>query len=88
MFAGRFDTASLWAEQAFTNLPSFPMVVAVIAACHALAGRTEQAREAMHHLRALDPELRVANLGEWLPIRRVEHVETFRDGLRKAGLPE
>lgn len=88
MFAGRFDTASLWAEQAFTNLPSFLMVVAVIAACHALAGRTEQALEAMHHLRALDPELRVANLGEWLPIRRVEHVETFRDGLRKAGLPE
>jgi TolB-like protein len=88
MFAGRFDTASLWAEQAFTNLPSFLMVVAVIAACHALAGRTEQAREAMHHLRALDPELRVANLGEWLPIRRVEHAETFRHGLRKAGLPE
>ena len=31
MFAGRFEAASLWAEQAFTNLPSFLMVVGVIA---------------------------------------------------------
>jgi tetratricopeptide (TPR) repeat protein len=88
MFAGRFDDASSWAEQAFTNLPSFLMVVGVIAACHALAGRGEQARQAMDRLRALDPDLRLANLRDWIPIRRQDHFETFRDGLRRAGLPE
>jgi len=88
MLAGRFDDASSWAEQAFTNLPSFLMVVGVIAACHALAGRGEQARQAMDRLRALDPDLRLANLRDWIPIRRQDHFETFRDGLRRAGLPE
>jgi TolB-like protein len=88
MFAGRFDEASSWAEQAFTNLPSFLMVIAVIAACHALAERDEQARQAMDRLRALDPDLRLANLREWIAIRREDHFEMFRDGLRRAGLPE
>jgi TolB-like protein len=88
MFAGRFDDASSWAEQAFTDLPSFLMVVGVIAACHALAERNEQARQAMDRLRALDPDLRLANLREWIQIRRQDHFETFRDGLRRAGLPE
>lgn len=88
MFAGRFDEASSWAEQAFTNLPSFLMVVAVIAACHALAEHREHARQAMDRLRALDPDLRLANLREWIQIRRQDHFEMFRDGLRRAGLPE
>jgi TolB-like protein len=88
MFAGRFDTASSWAEQAFTNLPSFLMVIGVIAACHALAERDEQARQAMDRLRALDPDLRLANFREWIFIRRQDHFEMFRDGLRRAGLPE
>lgn len=88
LFAGRFDVASSWAEKAFRNLPSFLMVVAIIAASHALAGRVEQAQRAVHHLRQLDPALRIGNLREWLPIRRPEDFATFTDGLRKAGLPE
>src|SRR6201999_3733323 len=51
LFAGRFDTASSWAEQSFRQLPSFLVVVAIIAASHALAGRTEQAHTAVEHLR-------------------------------------
>jgi tetratricopeptide (TPR) repeat protein len=43
LFAGRFDTALSWAEQSFRQLPTFVFVVLVIAACHALAGRKEQA---------------------------------------------
>ncbi|MGH8555358.1 MAG: winged helix-turn-helix domain-containing tetratricopeptide repeat protein, partial [Gammaproteobacteria bacterium] len=38
LFAGRFDAASSWAEKAFRDLPSFLMVVGIIAASHALAG--------------------------------------------------
>jgi TolB-like protein len=88
LFAGRFDTASSWAEKAFRDLPSFLMVVGIIAASHALAGRMEQARAAMGYLRQLDPALRISGLTDWLPIRRPEDLATFADGLRRAGLPE
>jgi hypothetical protein len=63
-------------------------VVAVIATCHALADRTAEAQAAMQHLRALDPDLRLSNLRAWISIRKAEHFALFRDGLRKAGLPE
>jgi TolB-like protein len=88
LFAGRFDTASSWAEKAFRELPSFLMVVGIIAASHALAGRTDEARRAMQHLRALDRDLRLSNLKDWLPIHRPEDLAMFADGLRRAGLPE
>lgn len=88
LFAGRFDAASSWAEKSFRDFPSFLMVSGIIAASHALAGRTDDARQAMRHLRQLDPTLRVSSLGEWLPIRRPQHLAIFADGLRKAGLPE
>jgi TolB-like protein/tetratricopeptide (TPR) repeat protein len=88
LFAGRFDTASSWAERAFRDLPSFLMAVAGIAASHALAGRTEEAQAAMRHLRRLDPALRISALKRWLPIRRPQDLATFADGLRRAGLPE
>jgi TolB-like protein len=88
LFAGRFDMASSWAEKAFRDLPSFLMVVSIIAASHALAGRTDAGRRAMDHLRQLDPALRISNLRDWLPIHRPEDLATFSDGLRRAGLPE
>ena len=88
LFAGRFDTASSWAEKAFRDLPSFLIPASIIAASHALAGRTDQARRAMNHLRQLDPTLRISNLTDWLPIRRPEDLATFAEGLRKAGLLE
>jgi TolB-like protein len=88
LFARRFDTASSWAEKAFSDLPSFLIAVSIIAASHALAGRTKPARQAMQHLRQLDPALRISNLKDWLSIHRPEDLATFADGLRKAGLPE
>ncbi|MET1026334.1 MAG: winged helix-turn-helix domain-containing tetratricopeptide repeat protein [Dongiaceae bacterium] len=87
LFAGRFDEASSWAGKAFRDLPSFLMVVAIIAASHALAGRSDEARQAMEHLRRLDPTLRTSNLGDWLPIRRPQDHAIFAEGLRRAGLP-
>jgi TolB-like protein len=88
LFAGRFDTASSWAEKAFRDLPSFLIPASIIAASHALAGRTDEARRAMDHLRQLDSTLCVSGLGDWLPIHRPEDLATFADGLRRAGLPE
>jgi TolB-like protein len=88
LLAGRFDTASLWAEKAFRELPSFLIAVGTIAASHALAGRMDEARRAMRHMRELDPTLRISNLTDWLPLQRPDDLATFADGLRKGGLPE
>jgi len=88
LFAGRFNAASSWAERAYRDLSSFLMVVGIVAASHALAGRPDEARRAMAHLRELDPGLCISGLRDWLPIQRAEDLATFADGLRKAGLPE
>ena len=64
------------------------MVVGVVAASHALAGRTDEAKRAISYLRQLDPTLRVSNLANWLPIRRPQDFAMFADGLRRAGLLE
>lgn len=87
-FAGRYDCAVAWADKALGNLPSLLVAIALTAASHALAGRTEDARRTMQQLRSLDPSLRVSTLREWLPIHRPEDLTRFAEGLRLAGLPE
>ncbi len=62
LFAGRVEAASAWAEKAYRTLPSFLMVVGIIAATGALAGRQKEARSRMDELRKLDPTLCVSNL--------------------------
>jgi tetratricopeptide (TPR) repeat protein len=86
--AGRFDEAAPWAEAALRELPSFLIAVCVLAASHALAGRKDEAQQAMDNLRRLDPALRISNLGDWLLFHRPEYLATLSDGLRRAGLPE
>ena len=87
-FAGHFDCAANWAEQALVNLPTLLPPVALIAASHALSGNMDRAEQAMQRLRALDPTLRLSNLQDWLPIQRPADFQRFSDGLRLAGLPE
>jgi TolB-like protein len=88
MFAGHYDLASSWAEEASLEMPSFLMVLAVMAVSHALAGRESRAQQAVARLREFDPHLRVSNLLDYLVIRLPEHQDIFMNGLRKAGLPE
>lgn len=88
LFIGRYDEASSWAEQASRDLPSLLLAAAILAASHALAGRTVEAQRAMEHLRQLDPSLHLSNLTVWLPIHRPENLATLVDGLRRAGLSE
>lgn len=88
LFAERFDEAASWAEKAHRASPSFLVVVGIIAASHALAGRLEEAQNALHTLRQLDPTLRVSSVRDWLDICSSASLALFEDGLRKAGLPE
>jgi tetratricopeptide (TPR) repeat protein len=50
-FAGRFDSASAWAEKAAGNLSTFPAAHCLAAASHALAGRMDKATQAMERAR-------------------------------------
>jgi TolB-like protein len=88
LFAGRFDVASAWADEAYTKLPSFLMTVSIMASSRALTGRLEEARRAGDQLREFAPTFRISNLRDWLPINRPEDLSVFAEGLRKAGLPE
>jgi TolB-like protein len=88
LIAKRFDIACAWAEKAHRAVPIFVVSATVIAASSALSGRMEEAQLAMRAIRKLDPALRLATLGAWLPFQRPADAALFADGLRKAGLPE
>jgi TolB-like protein len=88
MFARRFEDASTWADKASRELPNILRVSAFSAASHALAGRMNEARGALLHMRRLDPTMRLSNVEDWVVLRRAEDLATFVEGLRRAGLPE
>ncbi len=88
LLAGRFDSASLWGEKAYRDLPSFLLAVGILAASHGNAGRMDRAEAAIGQMRKLDPALRLSNLKGWVPFLRSEDFDLFAGGLRKAGLPE
>ena len=87
-FAGRYDEACAQAEQVLQEKPNSHLALRVCVASHALAGRMEQARDALSQLRQIDPKLRVSNLGDVTPLQRLEDVTRYAEAMRKAGLPE
>jgi TolB-like protein len=84
----RYDIASLCAEKAMRDNPTFLHSVCISAASNALAGRLEPAQKAVARALELNPDLRASNLSDLAPFRRAEDLATFAMGLRKAGLPE
>jgi TolB-like protein/class 3 adenylate cyclase len=88
LLAGRYDESSLWAERALQRRPNLAVAVREAAVSNALAGRLIEAQKAMAQLRQLDPELRISNIADWLPLRQPQDIARYEEGLRKAGLPE
>lgn len=86
--AGRDEEAYAWAEKALRRNPIAAPAIRVAAASAALLGRLPDATKYMSLLRQLDPELRVSNLGERIPLRRAQDRQRLAQGLRKASLPE
>jgi len=88
-FAGRYDEALSWAGMALRQRPDFVNALHIAVAGNALAGRFEQAQNALARLRQLDPALRISNLRDRLgPYRRPEDLARYEEGLRLAGMPE
>jgi TolB-like protein/Tfp pilus assembly protein PilF len=86
--AGRYAEAMSWSEAAARQQPNSCPVIRTLAASSAMAGYLAKAQEAMAHLRELDPGLRIANLRDLFPVRRMEDFVKWEEGLRLAGLPE
>jgi tetratricopeptide (TPR) repeat protein len=88
LFLGRYDEASAWAEKAFRGQLNYLPAALFTAASHALAGRTEKARLAIARMRQIDPNLRLSNFRQLIPLRRAQDAAILVEGMRKAGLPE
>jgi tetratricopeptide (TPR) repeat protein len=87
-FAGRNDEAWVWAEKALRQRPDWLTALRIGTACHAVAGRVDQARTLVARMLELDPALRISNLQGLPPLRRTEDFARWSEALRKAGLPE
>ena len=94
-FAGRYDDASSWAEKALATSPAglrerpvYHPALLIAAASNALAGRLEEALDAITRLRQLNPTPHILNLKNQIPLRRPEDLARYAEGLRKAGLPD
>ena len=94
-FAGRYNDASLWAEKALAASPPrlrekavYHPALLIAAASNALAGRLEEARNAIARLRQLNPTPHISNLKNQVPLRRPEDLDRYAEGLRKAGLTD
>jgi tetratricopeptide (TPR) repeat protein len=86
--AGRYEEAVSSAAKSLRAQPDYLPSLRVAAACNALIGRLDVAREFMARVRELDPGLRAANLENVLPpFRRAQDREAFVNGLIRAGLP-
>jgi TolB-like protein/class 3 adenylate cyclase/Tfp pilus assembly protein PilF len=86
--AGRYKEGALWAESALRDQPTSAFALRLAAASLAMAGRPDDAQQVMAQLRLVDPQLRVANLGDVISPLRPEHRARYIEGLRRAGLPE
>jgi TolB-like protein/Flp pilus assembly protein TadD len=75
-------------EAAATRSPTAPFVRWWLAASYAQAGRTEDAEWEIEELHAMGFEGTIATLVDSGPILDAEYVSLYKEGLRKAGLPE
>ena len=88
-FLGRYHQAASWAATALQDNPDSQPGLRIDAASNAMAGRPEQAHQAMARLRQLNPALRFSTLKDVRgPYRRAEDLSRYEEGLRRAGLPE
>jgi tetratricopeptide (TPR) repeat protein len=86
--AGRYAEALSWAEASLRQQANFSPAWRLVTASSALLGRKESAQNAASRLLDLNPEFRISDLRDLIPLRRPEYLEKYQEGLRLAGLPE
>jgi TolB-like protein/class 3 adenylate cyclase/Tfp pilus assembly protein PilF len=85
---GHYDEAASWRTIALQSRANHLTALRVLVASHAMAGDIDAARQACSAYQQSDPAARVSNVNVRLTFRRNEDIEKFKEGLRRAGLPE
>jgi tetratricopeptide (TPR) repeat protein len=85
---GRYAEARSWSEMGLREKPEGLLTLAISAATNALAGRSEDAQQAVARLRLINPSLRLSNVKDIIPIVRPEDIAKWSEGLQLAGMPE
>ena len=84
----RYEDAASWARKSIRqhrhNLPAYH----VLAASCTQLDRLDEAKKTIQQLLELDPELTITRLQEIFPVANYKNLDSFLDGLRRAGLPE
>ena len=88
LMARHFDEAIKWTSRALRERPSFAPALRFQAVCLVELGRLSEARDTVAHLLQLEPRLTISTLRGRAPIFDAKLMNTFLEGLRKAGLPE
>jgi TolB-like protein len=86
--AGRYEEGSLWAKIAVQQNPNFVGAHRVMMACHAMAGRVEEARQAWAVAREIDPTQRISTVIKRWHFRRPKDIQLYAEAFRRAGMPE
>ncbi len=81
---GRYDDAVATLKQSLGRTPSLPVHYVILAAAHAQAGHTADAKQAAYKVRRLDPFFEVESFGT--AFRNDADRSRIAEGLRKAGL--
>ena len=88
--AGRYEEGSLWAKIAVHEKPNFVIAHINTMACHAMAGRVEEARRAWAVARQIDPTQRLSTvLNRRYRLRRSKDIiQRYAEAFRIVGMPE
>ena len=86
--AGRYEDGFLWAKIAVQQNPNFVGAHRILMACHAMAGRLEEARQAWAVARQIDPTQRISTVIKRWHFRRPKDLQLLAEAYRIAGMPE
>jgi tetratricopeptide (TPR) repeat protein len=84
--AGRYDDGSSWATSAVLQQPNWIEAQFILAACHAMSGRVEDARVVCARVMQLNPALRISKIRS--KYRRAEDIERLTQACQIMGIPE
>jgi adenylate cyclase len=87
-FAGRNDEASVWAANVGRQQPNYLAGQRIMMACHAMAGRIDEARQACAVAMQTDPNQRISVSNARAPFRRQQDIDKLAQAFRIAGMPE
>jgi adenylate cyclase len=88
LFAARYEDGSLWAKTAVQQNPDYAGGHRVLMACHAMAGRVEEARHAWAVAQQIDPTQRISAIIKRSRFRRPKDIQLFAEAYQIAGMPE